>query len=265
MTQTSEFGNHEQPRFATTQWTRIVAARGDSPEAREALGELCTAYYRPVEAFIRKSCRSPQDARDLTHDFFARILDGNGFEQAEPSRGRFRSYLLGCVKHFLSDANDRRMAAKRGAGKPPQSIHASASDENELREQSLIDPNGFPPDAYFDRQWAVEVLDRVLSALERQHQQAGKTSEFELLKPCLTGDTAMPTSAEFGKQLGLNAEAAAMAVHRLRKRFRAAVKAEISETVADEVEVRSELNYLIQALSLASESDHHLADGRATW
>ena len=143
--------DHKQSRFATTQWTRVVAARGNSVEAREALGELCTVYYRPVEAFIRKSCRSPQDARDLTHDFFTRVLDGNGFEQAEPSRGRFRSYLLGCVKHFLSDANDRRMAAKRGAGKQPQSIHAPMSDESELREQPVIDPNGLPPDAYFDR------------------------------------------------------------------------------------------------------------------
>ncbi|WP_442511930.1 RNA polymerase sigma factor [Novipirellula sp. SH528] len=255
MTHSSEFDDEKKPQFATTQWTRIVAARGTSAEAREALGELCTAYYRPVEAFIRKSCRSPQDACDLTQDFFARVLVGKGFENAEPTRGRFRSYLLGCVKHFLSDVNDRRMAAKRGAGKTPLSMHASVSDENEQREQAVIDPDGFPPDAYFDRQWAVEILDRVLSSLQIQHQHAGKTEEFELLRPCLTGDSAMQTSSELGEQLGLSAEAAAMAVLRLRKRFRAAVKAEISVTVGDQDEIRAELDYLIQALSLAHEAD----------
>ena len=251
MPNSSELPDHQPLAFATTQWTRIVAAQGDSSVAREALSELCNAYYRPVEAFIRQSCRSSQDARDLTHDFFARVLDGQGFAHAEPNKGRFRSYLLGCVKHFLSDANDRRMAAKRGAGKMPLSIHVLAMDENKPGVLPLIDSQGFPPDAYFDRQWAVELLGRVLASLEKQHQQAGKSKEFELLKPCLTGDAAMPTSAELGEQLGLSLEAVSMTVHRLRKRFRAAVKAEISETVADEEEVRMELNYLIKALSFA--------------
>lgn len=255
MPNSSELPDHQPLPFATTQWTRIVAAQGDSSLAREALGELCNAYYRPVEAFIRQSCRSSQGARDLTHDFFARVLDGHGFAQAEPNKGRFRSYLLGCVKHFLSDANDRRMAAKRGAGKMPLSIHVLAMDENRPGILPLIDSQGFPPDAYFDRQWAVELLGRVLASLEKQHQQAGKSKEFELLKPCLTGDAAMPTSAKLGEQLGLSHEAVSMTVHRLRKRFRAAVKAEISETVADEEEVRMELNYLIEALSFADGVD----------
>ena len=246
-----DFHDHQQARFRTTQWTLIVAARGKSMEARAALSELCTAYYGPVEAFIRRSCRSPQDARDVTHDFFARVLDGNGFAHAEPNKGRFRSYLLGCVKHFLSDANDRRMATKRGAGKMPLSIHVLAMDEDKPGVLPLIDSQGFPPDAYFDRQWAVELLGRVLASLEKQHQQAGRSKEFELLKPCLTGDAAMPTSAELGEQLELTLEAVSMTVHRLRKRFRAAVRAEIAETVADEEEVRLELNYLIKALSFA--------------
>ena len=251
MPNSSELSDHQPLPFAPAQWTRIVAARGDSSVAREALRELCNAYYRPVEAFIRQSCRSSQDARDLTHDFFARVLDGQGFVHAEPNKGRFRSYLLGCVKHFLSDANDRRMATKRGAGKMPLSIHVLAMDEIKPGVLPLIDAQGFPPDAYFDRQWAVELLSRVLASLEEQHQQAGKSKEFELLKPCLTGDAAMPTSAELGEQLELTLEAVSMTVHRLRKRFRAAVKAEIAETVVDEVEVRMELNYLIKALSFA--------------
>lgn len=255
MPNSSELPDRQPLAFATTQWTRIVAAQGDSSVAREALRELCNAYYRPVEAFIRQSCRSSEDARDLTHDFFARVLDGQGFVHAEPNKGRFRSYLLGCVKHFLSDANDRRMAAKRGAGKMPMSIHVLEMDENKPGVLPLIDSQGFPPDAYFDREWAVELLGRVLASLEMQHQQAGKSKEFELLKPCLSGDAAMPTSAELGEQLGLTHEAASMTVHRLRKRFRTAVKAEIAETVADEEEVRMELNYLIKALSYADGVD----------
>jgi RNA polymerase sigma factor (sigma-70 family) len=241
----------DQARFATTQWTRIVAAKGSSVESRAALGELCNAYYGPVEAFIRRSCRSPQDARDLTHDFFSRVLDGNGFDRAEPNQGRFRTYLLGCVKHFLCDANDRRLAAKRGAGNIPQSIQAVESNQDHSSDLPLIDPQGFPPDAFFDRQWAMEVLSRVIGSLDEQHRQAGKSKEFELLKPCLTGDAAMPTSAELSEQLGLTPEAVAMTVHRLRKRFRAAVKAEICETLTDPDEVRSEMDYLIQALTFA--------------
>ena len=255
MPNSSENRDCQQVRFATTQWTRIVAARGNSVEAREALRELCTAYYRPVEAFIRQSCRSSQDVRDLTHDFFARVLDGNSFLQAEPSKGRFRSYLLSCVKHFLCDTNDRRMAAKRGAGRVPLSIDVLAMDGNKPGILPLSDSQGFPPDAYFDRHWAVELLGRVLAFLEQEHQTAGKSKEFELLKLCLTGDAVMPTSAELSDQLGLTRDAAAMTVHRLRKRFRAAVKAEIAETVADQAEVRSELDYLIKALSFADGVD----------
>lgn len=257
MTRSADLNDAGQQRFATTQWTLVVSARGNSEEARAALAELCTAYYRPVEAFIRKSCRTQQDARDLTQEFFARVLDGKGFDRAEPSRGRFRSYLLGCVKHFLSDANDQRMAAKRGAGKTPQSIHAVSSDSHTSCDLPLVDPSGFPPDAYFDRQWAVELLQCVLTTLEKQHEQAGKIDEFEIMKPCLTGDSAIPTSAELSIQLNLSPEAAAMAVHRLRKRFRAAVKAEITKSVADESEVRSELDYLIQALSLAGDNGNN--------
>jgi RNA polymerase sigma factor (sigma-70 family) len=252
MPHSSDFRDHHQARFATTQWTRVVAAKGNTVESRAALGELCNAYYGPVEAFIRRSCRSPQDARDLTHDFFSRVLDGNGFDRAEPSKGRFRTYLLGCVKHFLYDTNDRRLAAKRGCGNTPQSIQAIEYDQDKSGELPLIDPQGFPPDAFFDRQWAMEVLSRVMTSLDEQHRHAGKSNEFELLKPCLTGDAAMPTSAEIGEQLGLTPEAVAMTVHRLRKRFRAAVKAEICETLTHPEEVRSELDYLIQALTFAS-------------
>jgi RNA polymerase sigma-70 factor (ECF subfamily) len=251
-----DFHDHQQAHFRTTQWTLIVAARGKSMEARAALSELCTAYYGPVEAFIRRSCRSPQDARDVTHDFFVRMLDGNGFAHAEPNKGRFRSYLLGCVKHFLSDANDRRMAALRGAGSMPQSIDSVALAQGNSSELPLIDPQGFPPDAYFDRQWAVEVLSRVLRLLAKHYEQKGKSKEFELLRHCLTGDAAMPNSADLCEQLGLTPEAVAMTVHRLRKRFRAAIKSEISETVTDEAEIRMELDYLIDALTYVDGVDN---------
>lgn len=161
--------------FATTNWTRILAARGESIEARQALRELCEAYYCPVETFIQRTRLGAQDSRDLTHDFFAKVLAGHSFDNLQPRAGRFRSYLLGAVKHFLADHQDRQSAAKRGGGKKLQSLD-NVSDslrqrQEDANQQGPVDPSGFPADAFFDRDWAIQLLNRVLDVLASEQER----------------------------------------------------------------------------------------------
>jgi RNA polymerase sigma factor (sigma-70 family) len=242
--------------FVTTQWTRVLEARGHSPEAQAALSELCAAYYAPVFAFIRHNTPDPEAARDLTQEFFARLLSRQSLGAADPERGRFRSYLLGAVKHYLADQHDRSRAAKRGSRQEPLSLDAPRTGDTTHGESGLnsallqIPDLAAPvPDAYFDRQWALTILDRALAALAADHAAAGKADQFEALKPWLTGDTGQSSQADAARQLDVNEGAVKVAIHRLRKRFRELVKAEIAQTVGGGADVQAELNYLLEVLS----------------
>jgi DNA-directed RNA polymerase specialized sigma24 family protein len=256
---TDPTNQNREPRpsgvFSTTQWTRVLAARGDSTEAQAALRELCEGYYSPVETFIRHTQCGMDSARDLTQEFFTKLLAGHGLEHVQQGKGRFRSYLLGAVKHFLSDMRDREQAAKRGGGETLASLDASTrkgdSDNDSALSVQIADPKGFPPDAFFDRQWALNLLERVLSSLAFENEHAGKAAEFETLKPWLTGDAATLSIPDAAGRLNVSPGAAKVAIHRLRKRFRKLIKTEIAATVSGEDEVSGELDYLIEALSYA--------------
>jgi RNA polymerase sigma factor (sigma-70 family) len=231
--------------FVTTQWTQVLEARGDSPAAKAALSDLCAAYYAPAFAFIRRNTADPEQARDLTQEFFARLLGRHGIDGADPDRGRFRSFLLGAVKHFLADIRDHAHRLKRGAGRPLESIDPGTDTSPGLQ---LPDPNAPGPDREFDRKWALTLLDRALAALAREHQAAGKAAHFEALKPWLTGDTENLSQADIARRLGLNEGAVKVAIHRLRRRFRELIKNEIRQTLSDTAQVDEELHYLLQAL-----------------
>jgi RNA polymerase sigma factor (sigma-70 family) len=243
----------QRPGFATTRWTRVLASRGSSAESKRALRELCECYYVPVETFIRHVRRGADDATDLTHDFFARILAGHAFDNVDRHKGRFRSYLRGAVRHFLADIHDKRQSMKRGSGHVPLSLDAvpnAGNVQNHPAEAfSVADPNGFPPDAFFDRAWAMHLLERALSVLSQEQKQAGNELQFELLRPSLTGNSPQFESCEIASRLGLSEGALKVIIHRLRKRFRQLVKSEIAETVDDPAEIDSEIDYLIEALS----------------
>jgi DNA-directed RNA polymerase specialized sigma24 family protein len=244
--------------FVTTQWTRVLEARGDSPEAQAALGDLCAAYYAPVLAFIRRGARDEDAARDLAQEFFARLLARRSLETVERGRGRFRSFLLGAVKHFLADQFDRSRAAKRGGGQTPLSLDAHAGDtthggsEMNFAPMQFADPAATVSDAFFDRQWALTILDLALAALAAEHHAAGKAAQFETLKPWLTGDSENLSQADAARQLDMNEGALKVAIHRLRKRFRELVKGEIAQTVGNGMDVQAELNYLLEVLSRAA-------------
>jgi RNA polymerase sigma-70 factor (ECF subfamily) len=226
--------------FHTTRWTLVRASRGEDTTSQQALSELCAAYYAPVVAFIGRCGFEDSRARDLAHDFFARLLASPQMLKPERERGRFRSYLLGAVKHFVSDALDRERAVKRGGAATMETITEAGA--------ALTDEMVLAPDREFDRQWALTVLSRVIATLHEEFCSAGKTEHFALLKPWLTGDDDTHSQAVIAERLAMNEGAVKVAIHRLRKRFRELIKAEIAQTVGSEADAREELSHLLAAM-----------------
>jgi DNA-directed RNA polymerase specialized sigma24 family protein len=239
--------------FRTTRWTQVLATRGDSPEARRALRELCETYYGPVEAFVGRYRSGRDDARDLTHAFFAKLLEGNSLGGVERTRGRFRSYLLGAVKHFLADEVDRKSAEKRGGGRSSESLAAGQaldrSEQRELAPRDVADPHGFPPDACFDHQWALVIVEKAMSLLEAESRDRDEPQRFAVLRRWLVTSEDHALAIEAARSLDLSDGAFKAAVHRLRKRFRQLVKDQVASTVDGPEALQGELDYLIQALA----------------
>ena len=203
--------------FATTRWTQVLASRGDSAPARQALSDLCAAYYGPVVAFLRREGRDDDTARELAHEFFAGVLERQSFDRADPQRGRFRSYLLGALKHFLANRRVHELREKRGGYvvHQPLANEADTSPGHEIADASTLSP-----DTVYDREWALNVLERAFRVMKRECEQSGTLHEFETLKPWLTGERAGRPQADAARELGMNEGAARVAIHRLRRRFR---------------------------------------------
>jgi len=227
--------------FRTTRWTQVGRAKADSPEGHRALAELCTIYYEPVVTFLRCELRDADAARELAHDFFAHILAGGAIARVEQERGRFRSFLLGAVKHFLSHHREALRRLKRGGGVENISL-------NETDARSVPDAGVLSPAAAFDQQWALTVVAHALEALRRECVTEGRADFFELVKPWLTGDTARGDQAALAASHGMNANALKVAVHRLKQRFRQLLKAEVAGTLDDPGLVEAEMRALFAAL-----------------
>ena len=221
--------------FAATRWTLVARASGDDPTAQAALSELCAAYYAPVIAFLRARGRDEDTARELAHAFFEKVLAGGALGGADQARGRFRSYLLGAVKHFLADRFDRARAEKRGAGIEPEPLDETADAPVE-------------DERIFDRQWALTLIARALETTGAELRDAGKAQHFDVLKPWITGGGETFPQAAAAQQLGLSEGAVKVAIHRLRQRFREAVKAEIAQTVPTPADIDDELRHLLAVL-----------------
>jgi DNA-directed RNA polymerase specialized sigma24 family protein len=240
------------PIFATTRWTQVLATRGDSAQARQALSDLCAAYYEPVVSYLRHHQRTEDDARELAHQFFELVLHRRAFDAATPGQGRFRSYLLGAVKHFLAETQRHARAAKRGGGQPPLSLDANTGTDTSAEPQ-VPDPGADTPDTLFDRHWAATLVDRATATLASEYASHGQGALFHTLKPWLLGEIPSLSRANAATQLDLNEGALKVAIHRLRRRFRELVKAEIAQTVSDPSAVREELRYLIEVLTARSD------------
>jgi len=231
--------------FATTHWSLVVAAGSEAADrtaARRALEDLCRAYWYPLYYFVRYRGHSPDDARDLTQSFFARILEKGGFAAADPARGRFRSFLLGAMKHFLANEWDRARALKRGGG-----VTLLEWDALDPEARYALEPaQTVDPTAGFERKWAEETVARSLAALRAEMEGRGKGELFEALRGSLTGDEG--DRGGIAARLGMTEGAVKVAVHRLRSRYRELLRAEIAETVADPADVDAEMRHLVVAL-----------------
>lgn len=228
--------------FAPTRWSLVSRARGDSPEARAALADLCEAYWQPVFRVLRRSGHDDDSAREVAQDFFAHLLAGGRLDAADPARGRFRSYLLGALRHFESDRRKHTQRLKRGSGQAAEPL-----DPDHPHPGAAAPPW---KDAQFDREWALAVVTRSLDALGADYAATGRSPHFERLKPCLTG-ADLPSQADLARELGITEGALKVAIHRLRRRFRETVRAEIRQTLPEGVDADEELRYLVEVLARA--------------
>lgn len=232
--------------FTTTRWTLVMAASRDStPTSREALAELCERYWPPLYSYARRHGYSVDQAQDLTQAFFARFLEKRDVQAADPQRGRFRSFLLTSFKHFVANEHDRERAQKRGGGQVPIALEVETAEARYAAEP----PDKLTPEALFERQWALDVIDRGLAKVRADYVKAGKEAMFERLKGFLIGEKEQGGYADVARTLGTTEGAIKVTVHRLRRRFRDVLRAEIMATVSDDSEIDDEIRYLIAVLT----------------
>jgi RNA polymerase sigma-70 factor (ECF subfamily) len=229
--------------FATTRWSIVLATKGDASEARNALSKLCNAYWYPLYAYVRRQGLGAHDAQDLTQEFFVCLLEKDWLGAVERERGRFRSWLLASMKHFLGNEWDKRHAQKRGGGAAIFSIDEISAESRWRHEPA--DPQ--TAEKLYDRQWALLLLERVLRRLRQEMTVVGKGTTFDILKFSLTGEKCAYT--EVAARLGMTGGAVKVAIHRLRERYRALIRAEIADTVMTSGEVDEELRHLFAAMS----------------
>ncbi len=231
--------------FPPTRWSVVLAAtRRHSPESTRALEDLCRAYWYPLYAYVRRSGQSPHDAQDLTQEFFARLLEHHWLETADRERGRLRTFLIVALKHFLHKEWRRASAQKRGGGMVPVELDTQCAES-----QYAVDPTaGLAPDAAYDRQWALTLLDLALKRLEAEFATGSRAGDFGVLKGCLLAAPGSFDYANIAARLGLQPGAARVAVHRLRKRFREIYREEIAQTLAEGADLKEELRHLAAAL-----------------
>jgi len=231
--------------FATTHWSVVTAAGNrNSEEAAAAFEKLCRAYWYPLYAYVRRKGLSAADAQDLTQEFFYRMIGKNYLESVDRNAGSFRSFLLASINHLLANEWDKARTLKRGGGHEIISLDAEEAEGRFLQEPAL---NGSAEKA-FDRRWALTLLDRALARLRGEFANAAKLQQFDLLKAFLSDIASEGEYAALAEPLGLEAGGVAVAVHRLRQRYREIVRAEIAQTVTTEAELSAEMEYLFAAL-----------------
>jgi len=227
--------------FRTTHWSLVLAAgQGDASGQVAALDQLCRTYWYPIYVYVRREGHAAHDAQDLTQEFFARLLRLHSLDTVAPDKGRFRTFLLASLKHFLADAHDAAQAAKRGGGQRVISLDALAAEQRYLLEPITEDS----PEVLFDRRWALSLLEQSLTRLRDEYQAAEKTRHFEQLKPFLQSPATDGEYDRVAAQLDLSPGAVAVAVHRMRQRYRDLVRAEIAHTVTSQEELADELRHL---------------------
>jgi RNA polymerase sigma factor (sigma-70 family) len=230
--------------FATTHWSVVLAAQGESVAADEALEKLCRNYWRPLYGFIRRQGSSPEEAQDLTQSFFARLLERRDLDAVRREKGRLRAYLLVALRHFLADERHRSRTVKRGGGRQLISL-----DELVAQEWTDLEPaDNLSADRIYERRWALTVLEQVLDRLGEEYRAAGNAVLFERFKELLADEVDHLLQAEIAAELGMTENAVKQAFHRLRLRYRQLLHQEIAHTVAVPGDVEDELRHLVAVL-----------------
>jgi RNA polymerase sigma factor (sigma-70 family) len=223
----------------------VLATRGPSSVvARDALASLCETYWAPVFEFIRHSGRNPDDARDVTQAFFARVIEKGDFSNARPELGRFRTFLLTAVRHFLANQYDHGHAAKRGGAV----VHVPVNADPERESSASVDPaTNETPETIYERRWALAVLDAAMARLASDSDRGGRGALFNALRPFLTGEQET-SFASVADALGLAEASVRVALHRLRKQYGQCLRDTLAETVSDPADVNQEVDYLLDVL-----------------
>jgi RNA polymerase sigma-70 factor (ECF subfamily) len=227
---------------ATTQWSQVLAARdGSDTQARAALESLCQTYWQPLYAYIRHQGSDPDEARDLTQGYFAEFLEKDFLADVNPDKGRFRSFLLASLRNFLSHERERSRALKRGGGALTLSFDTQAGETRYASQPT----EAMTPVEVYEHRWAITVLDRAMDRLEAESQEAGSWPQFQQLRQYLTSAEPQVPYGEAAEALGMSEGAIRTAVHRLRKRYGQALRAEIAQTVANPADTDGEVRHLL--------------------
>jgi DNA-directed RNA polymerase specialized sigma24 family protein len=230
--------------FNTTHWTVVLAAQTHaSPTAQAALEELCRTYWYPIYVFVRRQGRLPSDAQDLTQAFFAHLLRQDFLKNVERDKGRFRSFLLACLRHFLADEWDRGHAEKRCPSQPLIALDASRAEERYHLEPA----EAHDPESLYARRWALTLIDDVLSRLQLEFGATGQSGLYGRLQDLLV-DGEGPAYAELAAQASTTEAAIKMTVYRMRRRFRDLFREAIAQTVNEPEEIEEEMRYLMNCL-----------------
>ena len=241
---TNQWGLKTRAQFATTHWSVVLNARDENvPGAGEALEALCRTYYNPVYGFVRREGYRPQEAQDLVQEFFSRFVERDYLDSVDRQKGKFRSFMLACLKHFLSTARIRAAAIKRGGRQ-----HFVPLDELEEDYQTGCEPQLMAERA-FDRNWATTVMENSLKALRHEFGAAGKALQFEVVKKFLCAEPEEGEYAAVADDLRMTPGALAVSVHRMRQRYGELVRTEVGNTVARPSEVDAEVQWLIEVLT----------------
>ncbi len=235
-----------QPLFVTTHWSLLLAAADqETPGAAAALDRLCLTYWRPIYIYLRRRGCGPEDAEDFTQQFLSEFLQKGSFELADPARGRFRTFLLTSLQHFLSDQWKRAHRVKRGGGTLTISLHEREVEESYC--EGLAET--LTPERAYERRWAMTLLKEVLAAMQRDYEQAGKARHFEALQGFLWGVAAPDSYAHLAAALGLSEGTARVAVHRFREQYRQRLRAHVAQLVSEPALIDEEIRYLIEVVS----------------
>jgi RNA polymerase sigma factor (sigma-70 family) len=235
---------HDAAVFATTHWSVVLEAQGESPAAQEALEKLCRTYWRPIYGFVRRQGAGAEDAEDLTQGFFALLLERKDLNSVRKEKGRLRSYLLTSVKHFLADESRHAMALKRGKGQ-------RLIPFDDIREGERIDVEHYDrltADQLYERRWAFTVLEQVLARLREEYRSAGNVRFFDQMKKMLMDEPGRPSQGQVAMKFDMTENAVKQAFYRFRQRYQTLLREEIAHTVATPADIQDELRHLISVV-----------------